>query len=107
MRNNVRLLSTIQQSAVEAVVDLVAELVAPELDVPRWIKLGHQNRKPLRSKVLSHTAKIFDAEFLAESENSMNQDEIHDWPILTPSTCSPRQIGYWGVVVDGDGFVFD
>ena len=69
-----RLLSTIQQSAIEAVVDLVAELVASERDAPRWVKLRHQNSKPLRSEMLSHTAKIFDTEFLAESKNSMNQD---------------------------------
>ena len=69
----------------EAVVDLVAELVASELDAARRVKLGHQNSNPLRSEVLSYTAKIFDTKFLTESENSMNQDEIHDWRILAPS----------------------
>jgi len=49
MCNDVRLLSTIQQSAIEAGVDLVTELVASELDALRWIKLGHQNDKALRS----------------------------------------------------------
>ena len=85
MRNNVRFLSWIQESTIEAVVDLVAELVASEFDAARRVKLAHQNSNPLRSEVLSYTAKIFDTKFLTESENSMNQDEIHDWRILAPS----------------------
>jgi len=72
MCNNVSFPCAIQQSATEAVVDLVAELVAAELDAPRWVKLRHQNSKTLRSKMLSHTAKVFDIEFLAESENSVD-----------------------------------
>ena len=36
MRSNMRLLSTIQQSPIEGVVDLVAELVTSELDAPRF-----------------------------------------------------------------------
>ena len=60
--------------------------VAPELDAPRWVKLRHQNSNTLRSEMLGDTTKIFDTEFLPESENSMNQDEIHDGRILTPSS---------------------
>jgi hypothetical protein len=41
MRNNVRLLITIEQSAIDTAVDLVAELVAPELDASRWVKLRY------------------------------------------------------------------
>jgi hypothetical protein len=50
MRNDVCLLSTVEQSTIESVVDLVAELVAAELDTPRWVKLGHQNGKSLPSE---------------------------------------------------------
>ena len=77
MRNNMRLLSTIQQSVIEGVVDLVAELVASELDAPRWVKLGHQNGESVPLEVLSHSAKVLNTEFFAEPENSMNQNEIH------------------------------
>ena len=72
MRNNMRLLSTIQQSPIEGVVDLIAELVTSELDAPRWVKLGHQNGESLRPEVLSHSAKVLNTEFFAEPENSMN-----------------------------------
>jgi hypothetical protein len=76
MGNDVRLLITIQQSAIEAAVDLVAELVAPEFDASRWVKLRNENSKSLRAEVVSNTAKILNPELLAESENSMNQDQI-------------------------------
>ena len=97
MRNNVRFLSWIQESTIEAVVDLVAELVASELDAARRVKLGHQNSNPLRSEVLSYTAKIFDTKFLTESENSMNQDQIHDRRILAgdPTLDQPRNRKPW------------
>ena len=77
MRDNMCLLSTIQRAAIERVVDLVAKLVASELDAPRWVKLGHQNGESLRPEVLSHSAKVLNTEFFAEPENSMNQNEIH------------------------------
>jgi len=83
MRNNVRLLIAIQQSAIEAVVDLVAELVAPELDASRRVKLRYENSKSLRAEVLGNTAKILNPELLAESEDPMNKDQIHDRRILT------------------------
>ena len=67
MRNDVRLLITIQQSAIEAVVDLVAELVASEIDASCWVKLRHENSKSLCAEVLSNTAKILNPELLAES----------------------------------------
>ena len=86
MGDNVCLLSTIQLSASETVVDLIPELIAPELDALCWVKFRYQNGEPLRSKVFSYAAKIFDTEFLAEPKNSMNQDEIHDWRMLAPFT---------------------
>ena len=48
MCNNMCLLSGIQWSAIEAVVDLIAELVAAELDRSRWVKLRYQNGKAQR-----------------------------------------------------------
>ena len=77
MCNYMCLLSAIQQPTTQAVVDLIAELVAAELNGPGRVKFRYQNSKALRSEMLSDTAKVLDAELLAEAENSMDKDNIH------------------------------
>ena len=47
------------------------------------VKLRRENSKSLRAEVLGNTAKIFNPELLAESEDPMNKDQIHDRRILT------------------------
>jgi hypothetical protein len=56
---------------------LISQLIAPKLDAASRIEFRHVNPQAFLPKMLSYASKIFDSEFLAESKNAVNQDNIH------------------------------
>jgi hypothetical protein len=72
-----RLLVGINGSAFEPGVNLVAQLATSELDALGRVKLRHKDGEPLCPEMFGHATKILDAEALAKTKNSMNQDYVH------------------------------
>src|SRR5437588_4015338 len=77
VRDDVRLLISIENAGRESRGNLVTQLVSPKLDTASWIQLRHMNPHALFSKVLSDSPKIFNSELFAESEDTVDQDDVH------------------------------
>ena len=77
MRNDVDLVIWIERVRLGSGGNLISQLIAPKLDTARRIQFGYVNPHAFLSKMLGHTAKIFNSEFLPEAKNPVNQDNIH------------------------------
>src|SRR5579871_54039 len=88
VRDDVRLLPRIEVPLCQCCIHLIAQLAAAKRNSSRRIQDRNQHLQALRSKVLCDTAKIFDPEFLAKSQDSMDQNYVHDYEILPAQTNS-------------------
>ena len=75
--NDLCLLIRIERFQNESRLNLVPRLVSPEADALRWVQFGYQDLQALLPKVLGDVAKVVNSKYPPETENSVNQNDIH------------------------------